>query len=136
MSQPQSPPTVLVLDSELGFMLALSQELSKRQIACFPARTVQEAQSLLLQFRLKLDALVTHCGRPGACGFAEAVTQDRPGVPIVGIISERHRCRRCADRLAAQLRDPEDRGPERISHCADVIEMLVRGHKRRAHRAG
>ena len=136
MSQRHSPATILVLDSELGFMLALSQELSRRQIASFPSRTVAEARDLVAQFRLKLDVMVLHCGRPGACSFCEALVKDHPGMQVVGIVSERHQCRQCASRLAAKLLDPEDRGPERIAHCADVIQLLVKGHKRSAHRAG
>jgi DNA-binding NtrC family response regulator len=91
---PKRNPTILVLDSDLGFMLALSQELSRRQIAVIPSRSVREAQSLLAEFRLSLNLLLMHCGRPGACAFVEEMTKAHPHVKIVGIVSERHRCRR------------------------------------------
>ena len=126
MPQRKSPPTILVLDSDLGFLLALSQELRRRQIAVIPSRSVREAQSLLAEFRLSLDLLLMHCSRPGACVFAEEVAKARPHVKIVGIVTERHRCRQCAERLRANFRDPEDRDPARIAYCANVIEALVR----------
>jgi len=124
--QRNSLPTILVLDSDLGFMLALSQELSRRQIAVIPSRSVREAQSLLAEFRMSLNLLLMHCSRPGACAFVEEMTKADPHVKIVGIVSKRHRCRKCAERLTAHFRDPEDRDPERIAYCANVIEALVR----------
>ena len=130
-----APPTVLVLDGELGFMFALSQELSKRHIAAFPARTVREAQSMIAHFRLEPGVLVINCGSPGVCAFAEGVVKERRDVQIVAMVSDRSQCKRCAPLLAAQLRDPEDQAPERIPHCADIIQDLVREQRRRSHHA-
>lgn len=136
MPPQNSEPTILVLDSELGFLLALSHELSRRHMAAFPACSVREAEALIAHYQLRLDVVVVNCARPGVCGFAEAVCKKHPETQVVGIVSERHQCRQCAPRLAVTMRDPEDRGPERIGHCADVIQMLVKGYRRRAHRAG
>jgi cobyrinic acid a,c-diamide synthase len=129
-------PTVLVLDGELGFMFALSQELSKRHIAAFPSRTAREARSLITRFRLEPEVLVINCGSPGACALAEGVAKERRDVQIIGVISDRFQCRKCAALLAAQFRDPEDQSPERIPHCADVIQALLREQRRRARHAG
>ena len=117
----------MVLGSDLGFMLALSQALGGRQIAVIPSRSVREAQSLFAEFRLSLDLLVMHCRRPGACAFAEQMMKAHPDAKIVGIVTERHRCRQCAERLTAHFRDPEDRDPARIAYCANVIQALVSG---------
>lgn len=131
-----APPTVLVLDGELGFMFALSYELSKRHIAAFPARTVREAQSMITHFRLAPGVLVINCGSPGVCAFAEGVAKERRDVQIVAMVSDRSQCKRCAPLLAAKLRDPEDQAPEQIPHCADIIQDLVREQRRRSHHAG
>ena len=136
MPQRNSPPSTLVLGSDLGFMLALSQELGRRQIAVIPSRSVREGQALLAEFRLSLDLLLIQCSRPRACAFAEEVAKARPHVKIVGIVSERHRCRKCAERLTARFRDPEDRDPARIAYCANVIEALVREQGRGNRYAG
>jgi hypothetical protein len=136
MPQSDSPPTILLMDSDLGFMFALSQELGQRRIAAFPSRTVTEAKSLREQFQLQLAALVVDCSRGQACAFADGIARQHPGVQIVAIVSDRHRCSQCAGRVAAEFRDPEDRAPERIGHVADVIEMLVRKQLRHARRAG
>jgi len=129
-------PTVLVLDGELGFMFALSQELSRRHIAAFPARTVREARAMIARFQLDPDVVVINCGSPGACAFAESVAKERRDLQIVALVSDRYQCRKCADRLAAEFRDPEDQAPDRIPHFADVIQDLVREQRRRARHAG
>lgn len=129
-------PTVLVLGGELGFMVALSVELNKRHIAVVPARTVREARSTLTRFRLSPHVLLINCSSPGACTLAEDLVKLRRDVRIIGMISERYQCKKCAHRLAAQLRDPEDQAPDRIPHCADIIETLVREQERTPGRAG
>jgi len=116
-------------------MFALSQELSKRHIAAIPARTVREARSMVGRFQLDPDLLVINCGSPGACAFAESIAKERRDVQVVAIVSDRHQCGKCAERLAAQFHDPEDQAPDRIPHCADVIQELVREQRRRARHA-
>ena len=120
-----SSPTALVLDGELGFVFALSMELSKRHISVFPARTAREARSTVERFRLRPDILLINCGSPGACTLAEELATQHKGIRVVAMISERFQCKKCAGRLAARLRDPEDALPAGIPHCADVIEALV-----------
>lgn|SRR5579872_6667708 len=129
-------PTVLVLDGELGFMFALSQELSKRQMVAFPSRTVREARSMITGFRLEPDLVVINCGSPGACAFAESIAKEGRDVQIIGIVSDRSQCKKCANLLAARFQDPEDQAPDRIPHCADVIQELVKEQRRRARHAG
>ena len=136
MPQRNSPPSILVLGSDLGFMLALSQELGRRQIAVIAHVVASHAGGLIAEFRLSLDLLLIQCSRPRACAFAEELAKARPHVKIVGIVSERHRCRKCADRLTAHFRDPEDRDPARIAYCANVIEALVREQGRGNRYAG
>jgi DNA-binding NtrC family response regulator len=128
--------TILVLDSELGFLFALSHELARREISAFPARSAAEARGLIAQFDLKVDLVVMNCARAGACKFAEELTGQNAALKVIGIVADGRGCEECADRLSARFRDPEDRDPKQIVHCAEVIEMLVRGRRSRAHRAG
>ena len=136
MSPRKRQATILVLDSELGFLFALSHELAQREISAFPARSAAEARALIAQFDLKVDVVVMNCARPGACNFAEELTRQNTALKVIGIVAEGRGCEECADRISARFRDPEDRDPKRVGHCADVIEMLVRGRRSRAHRAG
>lgn len=131
-----SSPTVLVLDGELGFMFALSMELSKRHISVVPARTAREARSTMTRYRLDPDILVINCKSPGACPLAEELAQRHKSVRVVAMVSERFQCNKCAGRIAARLRDPEDELPEAIPHCADVIEALVNEQRNQLGRAG
>ncbi len=117
-------PIVLVLDSDLGFTFALSQELGNRNITALPARAIPEARNMLKRFRVALGVLVINCGSPGACTFVDEVAEMRPDARIIGIVTEDNNCQSCADRLTARF-DDRDRAPERIPHCADVIQSLL-----------
>jgi len=129
-------PTVLALDGDLGFVFALSVELNKRHISLVPARTAHEARSLLVKLRLVPQVLVVNCSRPGACPLAEELGTEIPSLRIVAIVSDRYQCTKCASRIAARLRDPDDELPERIPFCADIIQELVKARRRKSHQAG
>jgi len=120
-----APPTVLVLDAGLGFAFALSLEMSTRHITALAARTALEARTMITHSQAEPHVVVINCKRPGACSFAEAVAKEYRDVKVVGIVSGRYQCRKCRGRLAATFRDPDDTAPERIAHCADVIQRLL-----------
>ena len=120
------PPTILILDGDLGFLLALSQELSHRQMLAVPARTSREAYSMLAGFNLEPDLLVVDCSAPGADRLVKETARKQPGVHIVAFVSEHQGCGDCANLLSARLRDPEDKAADRIPYCADVMQRLVR----------
>jgi hypothetical protein len=119
-------PVVLMLDGDVGFMLALSQELTARYISSYPACTVREARSMLRRFRLAPDVLVIDCTVPGACSFAEGMAEKRRSLGILGIVSAGHQCEECAELLAKTLSKMDDTSPERIPFCADVIQQVLR----------
>lgn len=122
-------PIVLILDKDLGFILALSQELTSRKISAFPARAPGEARSILRQLRLRPDVLVINCGVANACSFANEVARMRPELRVIGIVSDANGCNDCADAPKAQLHDREDREPSRIPYCVDIIEAFVQGRQ-------
>ena len=131
-----SSPTVLVLNGELGFMFALSLELTRRQISVVPARTAREARSSIAKFGLEPDLLLINCSSPGACALADEISKGRREIRVIAIVSDRYHCNKCADRLAARFRDPDDKSPERIPHCAAVIERLLKEQQDQSRRAG
>ena|SRR5579884_4436405 len=129
-------PAVLIFDDELGFLFALSEELGKRGIAAYPALTLKETESLIARLRLRPALLVINCRRRGACAFADAVGKQRRDLKIVALVSGASSCQSCGERVAAQLRDPEDKVPERIPYCAELIEDLLRERPGRTRGAG
>ena len=121
-----SASTALILDADLGFMLALSEELTKRDVTAYPARTVREARSLITRFRLDPEVVVIDCTSREACSFAEGIAEQGGNVEIIGIVSAQYQCDEFPQRLAATFCHPDDEAPERISHCADVVQTLLR----------
>ena len=119
-------PSILVVDRELGFMFALSQALRKRRIAAIPACSVAEAETLIADLRPELAVLVINCSCPGVCAFAMELRQRLSQLQVVGITYPGRQCRQCAPVLAATLKHPEDRRPDRIEHCAELVSSLIK----------
>jgi hypothetical protein len=116
--------SILMLGGDLGFLFALSMELQKRSIAAIPARTVDEAQFMLENMEPALSALVVNCECPGACAFAREMLRQDAALRVIGIRPEGRPCQACANLWSATLRQGDIR-PERIGHCAEVVEALV-----------
>ncbi len=119
------PPTVLVLDGDLGFLLALAQELSNRQILAVPARTSRQALSFLARFRLEPDLIVLNCRIPGACSVAGEIAGKRPHVHILALMSDGNECAECSGLITSRLHDPEDKAPDRIPSFVDLIQRIM-----------
>jgi len=119
--------SVLVIDRELGFMFALSQALRRRNIAAIPCCSVAEAEALLSNLRPDLNVLLINCSCPGVCAFARELRRKRTKLRVVGITSDSRQCRQCGAGLDATIRDPEDRRPEGIERCAEILQALIGG---------
>jgi hypothetical protein len=119
--------SVLVLDRELGFMFALSQALRRRNIAALPCCSVAEAEALLANLQPDLSVILINCSCPGVCAFARALRRQRSKLRVVGITSDARQCRQCGEGLDASIRDPDDRRPEGIERCAEIVQAFVRG---------
>ena len=63
--------SILILDRELGFLWAISQELRKHGISAIPSHSVPEAEDLLDELRPPLSLLLIDCRCPGACTFVK-----------------------------------------------------------------
>jgi DNA-binding response OmpR family regulator len=125
-ASPSAIASVLVIDRELGFMFALSQALRKRNIAAIPCCSVGEAEALLANLQPDLSVLLINCSCPGVCAFVRELRR-RSKLRVVGITSDSRQCRQCEEGLDATIRDPEDRRPEKIERCAEIVQALVRG---------
>jgi DNA-binding NtrC family response regulator len=116
---------VLIIDRDLGFMWALAGSLKMRGIATIPSTSVEEAQAILDTLLPDLSLLIVNCGCEGVCSFAQELRQQHEFLKVVGITSRGHRCRQCARFLIATLSDPEDRSPDRLQHCVELICILT-----------
>ena len=125
---PAASPSVLVVDPELGFLFALSQALHKRNIAVIPCCSVAEAEVLLANLQPDLSVLLINCRCPGVCSFSRELRR-RLRLRVVSITSDARQCRQCGEYLDATLRDPDDRRPDGIERCAEIVQAFVRGVK-------
>ncbi len=94
--------TILVVDTDLGFVAYLCSTLTKTGYRALPATTAQEARAVLQELAISdLDVLVASLQMPG--GFQLARMLSRKGVKIVAI-EGRRRSEFHAFQIAATLR--------------------------------
>lgn len=117
--------SILIIDRELGFMWALAQQLQARGITTIPSSSVREAQTVLAAIQPHLSLVIVNCRCQGACSFAEQLRKRYHLLRVVAIISRGFRCRECQRGLSATLHDPDDRGPERLAQCVELVRILV-----------
>jgi DNA-binding NtrC family response regulator len=121
--------SILIIDRELGFMWGLAQQLQAKGIATIPSSSVSEAERVLVAVRPHLSLLIINCRCEGVCSFAERLQKKHRLLRIIGIVSRGFGCRACVRLMAATLHDPEDRRPERLPQCVELVRILVEaGH--------
>jgi ActR/RegA family two-component response regulator len=124
-------PTVLVLDGNLGFLLALAEALEKRQINAIPARTAGEAQSLLKRLQLAPDVLVLNRSDARGRDAAEKIAKQHRDAPVLRVVSEGCGMGEGAELPTAVFRKQDEVGPEQIPYLADRIEAMTRQRRMR-----
>jgi hypothetical protein len=75
--------TVLLVDSDLGFVFWLGHALDSAGYEALPAKSVSDAIALLVQYRLSIDLLILNPSLAGAPGFAEDVRTSQRHAKII-----------------------------------------------------
>ncbi len=84
---------------------------------------------MLANLQPDLSVILINCSCPGVCAFARALRRQRSKLRVVGITSDARQCRQCGEGLDASIRDPDDRRPEGIERCAEIVQAFVRSAK-------
>jgi hypothetical protein len=106
-------------------MWALAESLKTRGLETIPSTSVEEAEAILAALHPELALLIVNCAFERACAFAQQLRQQYQFLKVIGITSKGYRCRECPRLLIATLSDPEDRVPERLEHCVELICILT-----------
>lgn len=117
--------TVLVVDNaDFAFLFALAVRLMSFEISLIPADSVEQAH-LLREHIGPLDLLIINYSVPHVCSFAEVMARRVPGLKILGVTSQGHRCGSCRKFLSAVLRDRRPRQDDDIQRWMRAIQGLV-----------
>jgi DNA-binding NtrC family response regulator len=77
--------TVLIVDSDLGFVFWLGQELDAAGYRAFPARSVTDATALLGELKIGVDLLIVNPALPHAAGFVETLGGSNNDLKVVAV---------------------------------------------------
>jgi DNA-binding response OmpR family regulator len=80
--------TILLIDTDLGFLFWLGTTLDQAGFDAFPARTVPDAITLLVQLHLGVGMLILNFGLPGADEFVANMRQWNNRLKVISLVSQ------------------------------------------------
>ncbi len=111
------------MHKDIGLLFALAVTLENHKIGVIPAASVKQAHLLLKQLKPELDLLIVQCRIRGVCRFAAEARQRRPGLRIIGVLSESHACGPCQEHFAASIQDQQS---YEVQKLAGLVRHLIR----------
>jgi len=121
--------TILIVDDDLGFVFWLGRVLDDAGYAAFPAKSVADASSLIVQCRLVVDLLIINSALAGASAFIKELGNSRPALEVLGVADQT----RPGGNLgypAVTLPKPETSDSEsRLELLATVEHLLLRSRQ-------
>lgn len=79
------PPSVLIVDEDLGFLGWLGELFSQAGYRALPALNCRQAVSLIKKFKVDIDVLAVDEGLPGVTGMIGTLRRTRRPLKIVAI---------------------------------------------------
>jgi len=87
--KPSGPPSVLIVDEDLGFVGWLGELFSQAGYRALPALSCRQAISLIKRFKLDVDVLAVNQDLPGVPGMIGMLR--RPQRPLKIVVIRDHR---------------------------------------------
>lgn len=89
MRKPSGPPSVLIVDEDLGFIGWLGELFNEAGYRALPALSCRQAISLIKRFKLDVDVLAVNEELPGVPGMIGMLRRPRRPLKIVVIRDHR-----------------------------------------------
>jgi hypothetical protein len=80
--------TILLVDDDLGFVFWLGRVLDDAGYVAFPAKSVVDASSLIVQCQLVVDLLIINSALAGASAFVKELRNSRPALEVLGVVDQ------------------------------------------------
>jgi ActR/RegA family two-component response regulator len=81
--------TVLIIESDLGFVFWLGRALQDASYEALPAKGVQEATALVSELNAEIDLLIVNPSLAGAVEFVHALRHSRRDLKILAVPGEK-----------------------------------------------
>lgn len=81
----ESPPAILIVDDDLGFLVWLGLTLGGAGFVTVPATASPQAREVIQEMRIKVSLAVVNLNLPGMVEFCESLKRQDPSVKLIGI---------------------------------------------------
>ena len=79
--------TVLIVDSDLGFVFWLGQALDVAGYEALPAKSAAEAKTLVRELKVTVDVLVANPNAPGVAALAEHLNRSQGHLSLIALVN-------------------------------------------------
>jgi len=79
---------ILLVDTDLGFLFWLGRALDQAGYEAFPARTIPDAMTLLVELHLTVGLLILNCSLPGAEDFVARMRHSRKNLKVISLVGQ------------------------------------------------
>lgn len=121
---------VLIVDSDVAFLLVLAQELARKGIMLIPSTSVREARSMLEKLSPTIDILIINCRLAGVCGLASEMRRGDAALDVVAMVSGNRQCATCRRHLTFVSRDADHPEPRVIQKWGRLIDTWLAAKRR------
>ena len=80
-----SPPTILLVDDDLGFVVWLGQTLASNGYLTVPAAGGQQAKQVMEELGIKICLAIVNLALPGVSDLVEMLQQRDPSIKVIAI---------------------------------------------------
>lgn len=87
-SPKESPPAILIVDDDLGFLVWLGLTLSAGGFLTVPATTGPQAEELLAEIAIRIHLAIVNLSLPRTAELAAALKRRDPSVKVIAIQSD------------------------------------------------
>ena len=119
---------ILLVDSDLGFLLWLGQALHEAGFQAYPAESLSDAVALVGQFHLTLGVLILNCSSHGAESFLATLRGSQKYFKTICLDGDKHPpCMRGVDRVC---RKPVEINEESKALWVQAVRALLLGNRK------
>jgi ActR/RegA family two-component response regulator len=118
-------PTILLIDSDLGFIFWLGRALDGAGFEALPAKSIQDAMALIDEYHLAVDVLIVDPALPGAPRLVASLRRRRKCIKVIATTAGIEELRSGFPQVDAVHRRPHEFDDETKGDWVRLVQSIL-----------
>jgi CheY-like chemotaxis protein len=119
--------TILLVDTDLGFIFWLGQLLDVAGYEALPARSVPDALILLAELKVSIALMIFNLSLPGVANLINTIRRSQPHVRLIGLAEDERAYAHPFPSLDACYRKPLEIGENARTEWLQIVHSVLAG---------